>query len=103
MYVSFSVVYSNYHLLYPRTRYNALSRHFLKIWDLASGTLKLTLTGHINTVMGMAVSSRHPYLFSVGQDKLVKCWDLEQNKVVRSYHGHLSGKSLVLWVGGLVS
>ena len=22
---------------------------------------------------------------------MVKCWDLEQNKVVRHYHGHLSG------------
>jgi pleiotropic regulator 1 len=60
-----------------------------------------------------------PYLFSAGNDKQVKCWDLEQNKVsftfksdvfvvvsrrhlisyvtsmlikvIRSYHGHLSG------------
>jgi pleiotropic regulator 1 len=30
-------------------------------------------------------------MFSVGEDKQVKCWDLEQNKVVRQYHGHLSG------------
>lgn len=22
---------------------------------------------------------------------MVKCWDLETNKVIRSYHGHLSG------------
>lgn len=22
---------------------------------------------------------------------MVKCWDLEQNKVIRQYHGHLSG------------
>eukprot|EP01017_Pseudomicrothorax_dubius_P030250 TRINITY_DN3757_c0_g1_i4.p1 TRINITY_DN3757_c0_g1~~TRINITY_DN3757_c0_g1_i4.p1 ORF type:complete len:268 (-),score=59.20 TRINITY_DN3757_c0_g1_i4:51-815(-) len=26
-----------------------------------------------------------------GEDKMVKCWDLETNKVVRDYHGHLSG------------
>ncbi|CAJ0651411.1 3043_t:CDS:2, partial [Entrophospora sp. SA101] len=26
-----------------------------------------------------------------GEDKMVKCWDLEQNKVIRHYHGHLSG------------
>lgn len=38
----------------------------------------------------MAVSQRHPYLFSAGEDKMVKCWDLEYNKVIRSYHGHLS-------------
>jgi pleiotropic regulator 1 len=37
------------------------------------------------------VSDRHPYLFSAGEDKQLKCWDLEVNKVVRQYHGHLSG------------
>ncbi|KAF2667569.1 WD40 repeat-like protein [Microthyrium microscopicum] len=63
----------------------------IKIWDLVSGTLKLTLTGHISTVRGLAVSPRHPYLFSCGEDKMVKCWDLETNKVIRHYHGHLSG------------
>jgi len=63
----------------------------IKIWDLASGQLKLTLTGHISSVRALAISSRHPYLFSVSEDKTVKCWDLEYNKVVRSYHGHLSG------------
>jgi hypothetical protein len=30
---------------------------------------------------GLAVSARHPYLFSAGDDKQVKCWDLEYNKV----------------------
>ena len=41
--------------------------------------------------MGLALSKRHPYLFSCGEDKTVKGWDLEQNRVIRSYHGHLSG------------
>ncbi|GAQ83201.1 WD repeat-containing protein [Klebsormidium nitens] len=63
----------------------------IKVWDTASGQLKLTLTGHIEQVRGLAVSSRHPYMFSAGDDKQVKCWDLEYNKVIRSYHGHLSG------------
>ena len=30
-------------------------------------------------------------MFSCSLDKEVKCWDLEANKVVRNYHGHLSG------------
>lgn len=90
----------------------------IKIWNLATGELRLSLTGHISTVRGLAVSNRHPYLFSCGEDKvssflgfalsnrchsradgwtchssfqMVKCWDLETNKVIRSYHGHLSG------------
>ncbi|KAJ8426815.1 hypothetical protein Cgig2_022596 [Carnegiea gigantea] len=62
-----------------------------EIWDVASGRLKLTLTGHIEQIRGLAVSNRHTYMFSAGDDKMVKCWDLEQNKVIRSYHGHLSG------------
>ena len=90
------------------------------MWDLAKccagaeGGLKLTLTGHISAVRGLAVSPRHPYLFSAAEDKMVKCtetyasstvstlfhfslicraigWDLEYNKVIRHYHGHLSG------------
>ncbi|MCJ1475592.1 pre-mRNA-splicing factor prp46 [Lambiella insularis] len=63
----------------------------IKIWDMGTGSLRLTLTGHISTVRGLAVSPRHPYLFSCGEDKMVKCWDLETNKVIRHYHGHLSG------------
>ena len=55
--------------------------HPQQLWELASGRLKLTLTGHISTVRGLAVSPRHPYLFSAGEDKQVKCWDLEYNKV----------------------
>ena len=57
---------------------------------MASGKLKLSLTGHVSTVRGLVVSPRHPYLFSCGEDRQVKCWDLEYNKVIRHYHGHLS-------------
>jgi len=63
----------------------------IKFWDLATGQLKITLTGHINTIRSLILSPRHPYLFSCGDDKMIKCWDLEYNKTIRSYHGHLSG------------
>lgn len=33
-------------------------------------------------VTGIAVSDRHPYMFSCGLDKQVKCWDMEYNKVL---------------------
>eukprot|EP01012_Entosiphon_sulcatum_P020374 TRINITY_DN2533_c0_g1_i1.p1 TRINITY_DN2533_c0_g1~~TRINITY_DN2533_c0_g1_i1.p1 ORF type:complete len:415 (-),score=66.53 TRINITY_DN2533_c0_g1_i1:29-1273(-) len=63
----------------------------LKIWNLATGKLMLTLPGHTGAITGVAISSRSPYLFTSGDDKMVKCWDLEANKAIRSYHGHLSG------------
>ncbi|KAG5386268.1 hypothetical protein IGI04_037738 [Brassica rapa subsp. trilocularis] len=54
----------------------------IKVWDVASGVLKVTLTGHIGQVRGLAVSNKDTsYMFSAGDDKQVKCWDLEQNKL----------------------
>ena len=54
-----------------------LMDYLLQIWDLASGELKLSLTGHISTVRGLAVSVRHPYLFSAGEDKVGISCDLK--------------------------
>ncbi|KAI6647564.1 Pleiotropic regulator 1 [Oopsacas minuta] len=62
----------------------------IKIWDLATSTLRLSLTGHISTIRAVKVSHRHTYFFSAGEDKQIKCWDLEHNKTIRQYHGHLS-------------
>ena len=53
----------------------------IKIWDLATSTLRLSLTGHISTIRAVKVSQRHTYFFSAGEDKQIKCWDLEHNKV----------------------
>lgn len=63
----------------------------IKIWDLAAGKLKITLIGHVMSVRDIAISKRHPYMFSASEDKLVKCWDLERNTAIRDFHGHLSG------------
>ena len=57
----------------------------IKIWDLASGQLKLTLTGHIHTVRGLAISHRHPYLFSVAEDKMVK---VSEDRILSHKHKH---------------
>lgn len=42
-----------------------------QIWDLGSGKLRLSLTGHISAVRAVKVSPNHPYLFSAGEDKQV--------------------------------
>jgi pleiotropic regulator 1 len=64
----------------------------IRVWDLVTGQHKLTFDGgvHINGVRGLATSLLSPYLFSCGSDKLVRCWDLETNKIARDFFGHLS-------------
>lgn len=68
----------------------------IKIWDLASGSLKASLDGHIMAVRALTVSKRYPYLFSGAEDKTVRCWDLERTNSpagcqIRDYHGHVGG------------
>ena len=63
----------------------------IKIWDMSTNKLKLTLAGHSMSVRDLAVSERHPYMFSASEDKLLKCWDLEKNTAIRDYYGHHSG------------
>jgi pleiotropic regulator 1 len=79
----------------------------IKVWDTASGALKLTMTGHIEQVTGLAISDKFPYMFSCGLDKKVLCWDLEQNKVFslslfwRAVFQPFSIFSIILWSTGL--
>lgn len=68
----------------------------IKIWDLVSGDIKATISGHIMAVRSLALSTRYLYLFSGSEDKTVRCWDLERTNSasgcqVRNYHGHVGG------------
>ena len=67
------------------------SDRMVKVWDLATGKLRLTLPSHIQSVRALCLSSRMPYMFSASEDKTIRCWDLEHNEVVRHYHGSLGG------------
>jgi pleiotropic regulator 1 len=67
----------------------------VRVWDVSTGHLKVALTGHTETVRGLAVSERSPFLFSAGEDKRLLCWDLQQNAVVRDFFGHLSAVNAV--------
>jgi pleiotropic regulator 1 len=42
--------------------------------------LKVSFTGHINTVRGLCIDPKNAYMYSCGEDKKVLCWDLEYNK-----------------------
>lgn len=63
----------------------------IKIWDLDSGKLKTTLTNaHTGGIRGLGYSSYCPYFYSCGEGGQVKCWDVEYNKVIHEYVGHVS-------------
>eukprot|EP01048_Picozoa_sp_COSAG05_P025790 COSAG05_NODE_6733_length_912_cov_0.788438_1_plen_113_part_10 len=47
-------------------------------------------------VRGLAVSATSPYLFSAAEDKTVKCWDLEQNKVSPTHSSLCPSSSRIL-------
>lgn len=68
----------------------------IKVWDLVSGDLRATISGHIMAVRSLVVSKRFPYLFSGSEDKTLRCWDLEKTNSesgcqIRDYHGHVGG------------
>lgn len=63
----------------------------VRAYDLATGRVKFTFASrHIGQVRAIAISALSPYMFTAGEDKLIKCWDLERNEIIREYQGHLS-------------
>ncbi|GJT43316.1 ribonuclease H-like domain-containing protein [Tanacetum coccineum] len=59
-------------------------------WD-GCDLLHVTMTMSGSVPVLQMERSRFGKLIQESDDKLVKCWDLEQNKVIGSYNGHLSG------------
>ncbi len=46
----------------------------IKVWDLASGSLKATLTGHSGWVFSVAISPDGRTVVSGSWDKTIKVW-----------------------------
>ncbi|KAL4933566.1 WD40 repeat domain-containing protein [Aspergillus undulatus] len=63
----------------------------IKIWE-ARGRLIKTIIGHDNWIRGLLFHPGGKYLFSVSDDKTLRCWDLTQEcrqvKVIDDAHGH---------------
>lgn len=75
---------------------SGLADGLIKVWDLVSGEVRATISGHIMGVRALAISNRYSYLFSGSEDKTVRCWDLERTNLasgcqIRNYHGHVGG------------
>jgi len=60
----------------------------LKVWDLESGRVLVTLQGHTNWVLACAVTADDRRVVSASADGTLKIWDLESGHVLATLEGH---------------
>lgn len=66
-------------------------REHLAIWDLATGTKRANLQGHMNGVISLAIDSRGEMLASGSWDHRVLLWDLRTGEQRRELAAHTDG------------
>ena len=60
----------------------------MQVWDLNTGTLAHTLTGHDGLVEAVAVTADGRRAVSGGYDVTVRVWDLEAGTLAHALTGH---------------
>ncbi|EAU84125.2 Rnu3ip2 protein [Coprinopsis cinerea okayama7 len=60
-----------------------------------AGGAAAAIEGHTDEILGLAVSGDEKLLASAGRDKTVGIWDLEADKWVKGFSGHLAHKDAV--------
>ncbi|MGB3508184.1 MAG: VWD domain-containing protein [Microcoleaceae cyanobacterium] len=60
----------------------------IKVWNLATGSLKATLTGHSNGVEYVVISPDGQTIVSGSADKTIKVWDLATGSLKATLTGH---------------
>ena len=63
-------------------RVSASADHTLKVWDLATGRDRRTLTGHTELVTALAVTPDGKHAVSASADHTLKVWELASGEVV---------------------
>ncbi|UKZ55218.1 hypothetical protein TrVGV298_009037 [Trichoderma virens] len=67
----------------------------VKVWNLATGTLRQTFTGYSNPVICMAFTSDSQVLVSVSQDITIKLWDVTTGVLQQTIKNKYSTFSMV--------
>ena len=65
------------------------SQYIIRIWDLESGNLINTLTGHTDCVNSVAISPDNKKIVSGSDDKTICIWDLESGNLINTLTGIL--------------
>ncbi len=60
----------------------------IMFWDIASGRILATLTGHEDLIDVVALSADNRYALSGSRDKTVRLWDLKRGRAEAVFTGH---------------
>src|SRR5260370_17898285 len=60
----------------------------IKVWNLYSGALLHTITGHSSSVRSVAINPDGQMLVSGSDDKTIKVWNLHGVELLRTLTGH---------------
>ena len=67
----------------------------LKTWDVASGRLLRTLSGHVNQIRSVVFSADGSRIVTGSSDSTIKLWDAASGKVLRTFTGHAASVNAV--------
>ncbi|CCD24786.1 uncharacterized protein NDAI_0D04730 [Naumovozyma dairenensis CBS 421] len=91
------------HILYHPTIPNILASSSLdysvKIWNIGTKKDEITLR-HSDMVTSMSFSYDGAYLATISRDKMLRIWDIRENKIISETRAHRGPKiQRVLWLG----
>jgi WD40 repeat protein len=72
----------------------------VRLWDVESGHLRLTLEDHAASVNGVAFAPDGRTLASGSRDETVKLWDAESGRLLRTLEGHANWVHSVAFAPG---